>query len=272
MLTQAARLDKTIPRELVRHVIADKQIEIAKYIIKAFTDLIINSDNEREIIIDMQREYPECLKWFLKVYSEGGILYEDFQAAVTSLISYIFLKRRNLIDSRHTLEKITSYRTLAEYLRAHYKEILDTDLSYIRWTIRSKGHKEIVLVDNDRYAIYIPLNHEAGIFLAKNETDWCTTWSSPTNYNKYTNQGPLIVIHPKYKTDEIYEFHPWSNQFMKKNNTKEHPKIIKSEMPNLLSDIVLGYRNHRELIDSTWPNISFERDVGRWIITNIDNA
>jgi hypothetical protein len=108
--------------------------------------------------------------------------------------------------------------------------------------------------------------------LAKNETDWCTTWSSPTNYNKYTNQGPLIVIHPKYKTDEIYEFHPWSNQFMKKNNTKEHPKIIKSEMPNLLSDIVLGYRNHRELIDSTWPNISFERDVGRWIITNIDNA
>lgn len=154
-------------------------------------------------------------KWLLTLYIKRKLKLEDLYKATDYLTEFEQKKRffpnkdigqfKSLPDLYDALQSVdetplTANQQQKQFHKAIKKTILNADVTF----------------ENDNWIIYIPKDYETSCKLST-DTEWCTGISSKGNsynYDYYSDQGPLYIIHNKKNPSEKYQFHFESNQFM----------------------------------------------------------
>jgi len=219
MLAIAVRHDRTFPKNEVADM--GPRPTVADYV-QAWSKLV----NETLA----KNEYGDLSKgnkfdnWLLKLYINHAIDYEDLNGeGGDALGAWQALSTRGLLKQPdQDFNKFPSLRKLQQAMeRDLYRNTLKRikDAEAIEKHKRTK--KEIVLLDNDKFHVTIPLNYGA-CYTFNNQTGhmstFCTGGSSGLSYfNSYAPKGPIISIVDKKNIDNKngkWQLHAPTNQLV----------------------------------------------------------
>jgi hypothetical protein len=199
--------------------------------------------------------------------------------------SNIDLYTRNLSKIKNEKDKnIYKFKSFADF--NIFVNTLQPTNSDLNRKIKQAKNDIDIFEETDEYLIVIPKTKEAACYWGKG-TDWCTATKSENNmFEHYNKLGPLYIIlklHNGQPTDEKYQFHVESMQFMDNNdipikiNTlyelmEKIPKInilinqtfeyIIKETESLDLDVLIENINNKyKLISKNMYNLEFCYDV-----------
>lgn len=227
-----------------------------KTIALAFVDLLDNLEQRGSQGIQFSRngQYHE---WLAKVYASGGTDWEDIDSrSMKALHGYTMLQRRGLLDKGHSdLNKYPSVYALERYIDTHYKDILDKVAKDEKFNDLIKNAQSVKLADTEDYLIVVPLNRGAGCKYGKG-TRWCTSSTdSDTYWNRYSERGPLVIILSKKNSEDKYQLHADSHQFLDASDSRFDAEKFKQEYPNAYKDIVDGMKSNAQELETKYKDI-----------------
>lgn len=196
--------------------------------------------------------------WLAKVYASGGTDWEDIDSrAPKALYGYTILQRRKLLDKNHSdLNRYGSVYALERYIDTHYRETLDKVVKDEKFNDLVKNAESVKIADTEDYLILIPLNRGAACKYGKG-TRWCTSSTDSDNYyNRYSSQGPLVIILSKKHPEDKYQLHAESYQFLDASDSRFDADEFKQKYPNAYNDIVAGMKANAAAIEEKYPDIS----------------
>ena len=206
-------------------------------------------------------------EWLTNLYIMGSADWEGISGeGADALASWQYLSQAGYLDE-HTrdLNKIKNIKKLQALLQNYRNELTahkqKRELDKIK-----QDAKELVLIDNDRYKVSIPMNYGAcrAFNLTGHQSTFCTGGSSGLSwYSRYSPEGPLVMVVDKarqHDPDGKWQFHAPTNQIV--NSLQQNRSSIVSNaerfgrlFPGLMDRIVAAMEQNREELGSVWSSI-----------------
>lgn len=159
-------------------------------------------------------------KLLILLYQKGGLQLEDLDKA-TEYLEYVY-EHKIPLDINKIKTLVDLYDVVKEYIAKDAKSFQEV------LNVLPQNEYEL-LYDGKNWQFYKPLTEKASCYLGTN-TEWCTTWGPYSLNKKYRDrgnmfqrhhtQGPLFIIVNKNDTNEKYQFHFETNQFMDKDDRR----------------------------------------------------
>lgn len=169
---------------------------------------IIDSDPTTDLEKNQMGKYS---KWLLNLFKRKQLRMEDLYKAEEYLET--FDKYKNKIE----IKDINKFKTLPQ-LYDVVKDYIDSDEATSKKDEirRIKKDAEKVYEDNE-WLVVIPKTKEAACYYGKN-TQWCTAADNNNQFDYYNRDGK-IYININKTTNEKFQFHFESQQFMDENDS-----------------------------------------------------
>jgi len=168
--------------------------------------------------------------WLLKLYINGVVDYEGINGeGGDTLGAWNALSVRGLLKPQHQdFNKFQSIDQLTRALR-DYSEILAKIKDQAALEKHKRDRREIVLIDNERFYVAIPLNY-GSCYTFNNavgvQANFCTGGSSGLNwFKKYTVDGPIIIVFDKANPDKDHgkwQMHTATDQLVDAKQTMRY--------------------------------------------------
>jgi len=168
------------------------------------------------VVAEIEEKDPTSNKqyvpWLVRMYSRGGVKYEDLNRH--NLIGmYEIGKKRKLIKPEH--RDINRFKTYQEFEDVMFNNY---DLDEIFGTEEDETEKPQAkkVFDNEEVLVIVPENKAAACKYGKN-TRWCTAAVHSHNYfDDYNKEGPLYILIPKIPqhNGEKYQLQFETNSYM----------------------------------------------------------
>ena len=193
--------------------------------------------------------------YLLRQYALGIADYEKISGeAIDAIGSWLGLKNRAVLEPAHQdFNKFTIDQLIRITRLPAYRQILEKIKNAARIKELKKNKNEVVLINNNRFYVVIPLNY-GSCYIFNNEigvnATFCTGSSSGEYFfnSVYAPRGPIISVLDKKNPDEVngkWQIHAPSNQI--KNATQgidSTAKTFGELFPGLMSEIVDALRQH----------------------------
>ena len=170
------------------------------------------------------------LPWLIKMRKSGKLKLEDLYKASEYLTA--FAKYRNKL-SQNDINKIQSIPELYNIVKPALQEDDQDKPDELKSKNEIKNeikNETIKHYEDQDLLILTPKTHRAACIYGKG-TQWCTaSKNSSRMFDQYNAEGPLYIVIDKNDTDERYQFHPESDQFMDINDSPIE------ELPDILAD------------------------------------
>lgn len=223
------------------------------------TTLLRQSMGNTDFInLAIQPDADVMLNWLLDRYSRGMINYEDASGeGVDALAKWAALRNQPPQVGRKNNRfptDVNAFRDVKQLQMlvqdAWYNNVLEKLKNQEEINKHKRSAKEIVLIDNPRFHVAIPLNF-GSCYVFNNaegkQANFCTGGSSGLYwFNNYAKNGPMISITDKRNVDRKegkWQIHSHTDQFVNSEqdsrwnsagNATEFGKLF----PGLMKDIV----------------------------------
>jgi hypothetical protein len=250
MLAIAVRHDRTFPKNEIADM--GPRPTVADYV-QAWSKLV-NETLAKNEYGDLSKE-GKFDSWLLKLYNNHAIDYEDLNGeGGDALGAWQALSTRGLLkkpDQDLNNKKFTSLRALQKAMeRDEYRTTLRRIKDAEELEKHKRTKKEIVLIDNDRFHVIMPLNYGA-CYTFNNQTghmsNFCTGGSSGHNwFNNYAPDGPIISIIDKQNIDNKngkWQLHAPTSQLVNSTQDQRYNRTgadleFSKRFPGLMKEIV----------------------------------
>jgi hypothetical protein len=191
--------------------------------------------------------------WLLKLYNNHAIDYEDLNGeGGDALGAWQALSTRGLLKKPdQDFNKFPSIRALQQAMeKDEYRNTLRRIKDAEALEKHKRNRKEIVLLDNDRFHVIMPLNYGA-CYTFNNQTghmsNFCTGGSSGLNwFNNYAPDGPIISIIDKQNIDNKngkWQLHAPTSQLVNSTQDQRYNRTgadleFSKRFPGLMKEIV----------------------------------
>ena len=248
MLAIAVRHDRTFPKNEIADM--GPRPTVADYV-QAWSKLV-NQTLAKNEYGDLSKE-GKFDGWLLKLYNNHAIDYEDLNGeGGDALGAWQALSTRGLLKKPdQDFNKFPSIRALQQAMgKDEYRNTLRRIKDAEALEKHKRTRKEIVLLDNDRFHVIMPLNYGA-CYTFNNQTghmsNFCTGGSSGLNwFNNYAPDGPIISIIDKQNVDNKngkWQLHAPTSQLVNSTQDQRYNRIgadteFSKRFPGLMKDIV----------------------------------
>jgi len=196
--------------------------------------------------------------WLMRLYITGSADYEDIHGeAGDALGAWKALSRRGLLaPADQDFNKFANIRQLQRIkndprYRAELRRIVDS----AEFEKMKRDRKEIVLVDNKRFLVTLPLNY-GSCYMFNNATGYdatfCTGSSAGNTYfPHYARSGPVISVLDKENSNSVdgkWQIHAPSDQTKNANQTVNSDRKFSELFPGLMKKIVAAMEAKAEEI------------------------
>lgn len=246
LLTLAMRHDHSLPRSMVgklgpRHT--DQEAA------KAWSDAISHT-LERTNYGDLSRDFKYA-DWLTKLYTSGAANYEDVTGEGGDALGawHALSIRGKLKPADQDLNRFNTLSKLQRVMNTNdYRGELEKIRNAERINKMKKDAKEIVLVDNDRYWVAMPLSYGACYVFnyTGHPSNFCTGGSSGEHWFKnYAPDGPIIMVVDKKNAndkDGKWQLHAATRQIVNSSQDNRYDvpgndKKFAELFPGLLREI-----------------------------------
>jgi len=217
--------------------------------------------------------------WIVKTFVNGTSNFEDILGNLNMCLrDWYLLKNRNALEPQHKeLSRFKSINQLGAVVTHHYADQIEEFRNKAANTAKQKLSKNILLVDNDDYRIYVPFNRIASCLLG-DKAKWCTANTEyDTHFHSYADRAMLFIVMPYYKdketgkkslvpheveitqgaragqktkTNEKFQFDSSSGDFMDITNHNVDPRLIAERFPYLYSDVENALKEKKPSIEA----------------------
>jgi hypothetical protein len=233
----------------------------AEEVIKAFSDVLddtLRSSNWGDLSRDGKFD-----QWLTRLYADGKVDYEDINGeGGDALGQWKALSNRRLLDKDD--QDFNKFKTLKQIQRIvakkQYKDALEKIRTQERAAKMKKDAKGVVVYDDDKVRVVIPMNyggcyvfaHDGGVI-----PTFCTSSSSGENwFQRYGSEGPIVSITNKKQPDGRngkWQFHAPTGQIVDAEQNNRHDRAGNDEkfselFPGLMRKIADGIKAHAEEI------------------------
>jgi hypothetical protein len=227
MLGIAMRHDGTLPRSKIASLGPKPEDQ---QILKLWSDILdasLRTTDYGDISADGKFD-----DWLTRLYMNGAVDYEDINGeGGDALGAWKALSTRNRLQPAH--QDFNKFKNLAQIQKIVRSPDYRGELARIKDSEVIEKHKrerkEIVLIDNERYNVVIPLNYGACYTFnnaAGYQSNFCTGSSSGLSWFKnYAPGGPIISVTDKSNmgTNEgKWQIHAATNQIVDSDQTRRH--------------------------------------------------
>jgi hypothetical protein len=267
-LTIAFRHDHTIPFNVLAKLGPNPDNTA---IVKTWAELIDNAlTNSNFGNLARSGKFENYL---LRQYISGLADFEKINGeAIDALGQWLALKNRSALQPIHQdFNKFTINQVIQITRLPVYRSIIEKLRNEARIKTLKKTRNELVLIDNDRYYVIVPLNY-GSCYIFNNEiginATFCTGSSNGEYYfnNLYAPQGPMISVLDKKNPNEIngkWQIHAPSNQI--KNATQSRGSDASTFghiFPGLMQDIVQALLMHKDELKNKSKHIQTPNGQG----------
>jgi hypothetical protein len=220
-------------------------IEIKPEEIANFVEIIVAAIEQKD-----PTNHKEYTPWLVRMYSKGGVKYEDLNR-MNMIGLYDVGKKRRIIRPEH--KDINKFKTYKEF-----EDVMFNNYPPDEFEEEPKDNPiaKKVFEDND-VLVVIPKNEAAACKYGRN-TMWCTAATRGQNYfQEYNRQGPLYILipkKPKYKREK-YQLHFETHSFM---NEKDDPINLKQLLTKRFPSLDNFFKQY------TKPKIEQDKDGVRY--------
>lgn len=248
MLAIAVRHDRTFPKNEIADM--GPRPTVADYV-QAWSKLV-NQTLAKNDYGDLSKE-GKFDSWLLKLYNNHAIDYEDLNGeGGDALGAWQALSTRGLLKKPdQDFNKFSSIRALQQAMeKDEYRNTLRRIKDAEALEKHKRTRKEIVLLDNDRFHVIMPLNYGA-CYTFNNQTghmsNFCTGGSSGLNwFNNYAPDGPIISIVDKQNVDNKngkWQLHAPTSQLVNSTQDQRYNRTgadleFSKRFPGLMKEIV----------------------------------
>ena len=248
MLAIAVRHDNTFPKNEIADM--GPRPTVADYV-QAWSKLV-NETLAKNEYGDLSKE-GKFDSWLLKLYNNHAIDYEDLNGeGGDALGAWQALSTRGLLKKPdQDFNKFPSIRALQQAMgKDEYRNTLRRIKDAEALEKHKRTRKEIVLIDNDRFHVIMPLNYGA-CYTFNNQTghmsSFCTGGSSGLNwFNNYAPDGPIISIVDKQNIDNKngkWQLHAPTSQLVNSTQDQRYNRVgadaeFAKRFPGLMKEIV----------------------------------
>lgn len=213
--------------------------------------------------------------WLTKLYISHANDYEDINGeGGDALGSWKALSIRGLLDpADQDFNRFSNITQLQRVIRKDkYREELRRIADAEKLAAMKKDAKQIVLIDDDRYYVIVPLNY-GSCYIFNNaegtQGQFCTGSSSGLNwFNRYSGDGPIVSIIDKKNMNNKngkWQMHTATRQL--KNATQDYnagQDEFTELFPGLMKRIVDALSSHSEELKKASAEMNIAR--GGWNI------
>ena len=248
MLAIAVRHDRTFPKNEIADM--GPRPTVADYV-QSWSKLV-NQTLAKNEYGDLSKE-GKFDSWLLKLYNNHAIDYEDLNGeGGDALGAWQALSTRGLLKKPdQDFNKFPSIRALQQAMeKDEYRNTLRRIKDAEALEKHKRNRKEIVLLDNDRFHVIMPLNYGA-CYTFNNQTghmsNFCTGGSSGLNwFNNYAPDGPIISIIDKQNIDNKngkWQLHAPTSQLVNSTQDQRYNRVgadaeFAKRFPGLMKEIV----------------------------------
>ena len=248
MLAIAVRHDRTFPKNEIADM--GPRPTVADYV-QSWSKLV-NQTLAKNQYGDLSKE-GKFDNWLLKLYINHAIDYEDLNGeGGDALGAWQALSTRGLLKQPdQDFNKFPSLRKLQQAMeKDEYRNTLRRIKDAEALEKHKRNRKEIVLLDNDRFHVIMPLNYGA-CYTFNNQTghmsNFCTGGSSGLNwFNNYAPDGPIISIVDKQNIDNKngkWQLHAPTSQLVNSTQDQRYNRVgadgeFSKRFPGLMKEIV----------------------------------
>jgi len=248
MLAIAVRHDRTFPKNEIADM--GPRPTVADYV-QSWSKLV-NQTLAKNEYGDLSKE-GKFDNWLLKLYINHAIDYEDLNGeGGDALGAWQALSTRGLLQKPdQDFNKFPSIRALQQAMgKDEYRNTLRRIKDAEALEKHKRTRKEIVLLDNDRFHVIMPLNYGA-CYTFNNQTghmsNFCTGGSSGHNwFNNYAPDGPIVSIVDKQNIDNKngkWQLHAPTSQLVNSTQDQRYNRIgadaeFAKRFPGLMKEIV----------------------------------
>lgn len=255
-LSIAWKHDKTLPKDLVASL-GPKPDE--KRLAKIWSDML-EQTLEDTMYGDLSRDY-KFADWLTRLYTTGTADWEDISGEGGDALSgWHALSIRNLLQPQDqdlnkfkTLQSLQRRVTTSQNYSAELRRIKNAE----EIAKMKRDAKEVVLIDNDRYWVAIPMNYGAcyGFNNTGHSSNFCTGGSNGASWVKnYAPQGPIVMIVDKSNIDNKdgkWQMHAPTDQLVNSVQENRHDSKANDEkfaklFPGLMFNIVRSMQSHAD--------------------------
>lgn len=217
-------------------------------------------------------------EWITRQYMNGSFEFEDLSGqASDTLGAWKALSKRGLLDEKYQDFNKFTLGQLQQIVRKYSNE-LQRIANQEKLEQAKRGAKGIILIDNDRFTVAIPVNYGA-CYVFNNaqgvQATFCTGGSSGLDwFKRYADEGPILMVIDKANLDDIkgkWQIHAPTNQIVDstQRNRYSNPAAEFGELfPGLMNDITKAMKSKaQEIHDASKvvPNNSKGYDVDKAI-------
>lgn len=205
-------------------------------------DKKLNELGEPDIMSDSK--YKE---WLTKLYVTGRHHSDTLLDKLEHIESWYVLSLKNLLKPEHAdLNRIQSMEILERILNG-YARVLDKIKAERELEKLKRNVQQIILIDNDRFFVAIPLNYAAcySFNYTGHNSRYCTGASDGKGYfTRYSSNGPIVTIIDKQNLTNKngkWQLHPATGQFANSDQTvtgASADRQFAKQYPGLYKDIV----------------------------------
>ena len=248
MLAIAVRHDRTFPKNEIADM--GPRPTVADYV-QSWSKLV-NQTLAKNGYGDLSKD-GKFDNWLLKLYINHAIDYEDLNGeGGDALGAWKALSTRGLLEPQdQDFNKFPSLRALQKAMeKDEYRNTLRRIKDAEVLEKHKRTRKEIVLLDNDRFHVIMPLNYGA-CYTFNNQTghmsNFCTGGSSGLNwFNNYAPDGPIISIVDKQNIDNKngkWQMHAPTSQLVNSTQDQRYNRVgadaeFAQRFPGLMKEIV----------------------------------
>ena len=202
-------------------------------------------------------------QWLLRLYMNHVADYEDISGeGVPALGQWKALSIRNLLRPEHQdFNRFRSLEQLYNVVRSReYRDALARIKDAERIAKMKRDKKEIILINDDRFFVMVPLNYGSCYIFNWEEgvrASFCTGSSGSEGerwFNRYSKDGPIVSIIDKKNMNDPkgkWQMHSETNQLVDANqNNRGLPHRNDAEFaelfPGLMKQIVSALGKHSE--------------------------
>ena len=180
----------------------------------------------------------ELTFWLCLNYANNGIArWEDIDSkAVPELLKFKALLRKPNLNPPLQVRDINQIKGLSALtdITEKYQEkeaVSNSQLADQEEANFYNTEKAKLIFNNEQVKVIVPKTKAAAIFFGKG-TRWCTAAKNNNYFARYSNDGPLYIVILK-GTNEKYQFHWESNQFMDSADQSINPNELADKYPIL---------------------------------------
>ena len=248
MLAIAVRHDGTFPKNEIADM--GPRPTVADYV--QSWGKLVNQTLAKNEYGDLSKE-GKFDNWLLKLYINHAIDYEDLNGeGGDALGAWQALSTRGLLKKPdQDFNKFPSIRALQQAMeKDEYRNTLRRIKDAEALEKHKRTRKEIVLLDNDRFHVIMPLNYGA-CYTFNNQTghmsNFCTGGSSGLNwFNNYAPDGPIVSIVDKQNVENKngkWQLHAPTSQLVNSSQDQRYNRVgadaeFAKRFPGLMKDIV----------------------------------